>query len=516
MKVISQIALLIVVSTVGFCTSVDAQDKQNLRLGWYDWEPYQYEKMLNGQRSLTGLDIELIKAISGDAGLELEFEGGAFGDILDRIRDGRVDMTVAYEREERKEYGRYSFPYRLETEVILVRRGEAGKFPCSTLSQLLDSMRGRTRLGTVAGFAYGPEDFAAYLREPANKGFIDQSASDRDAIEKLINGEVDAYVGDQMVAATIAWRNGWLDQVEELPLVINQEQLYVLFSKEGVSETQLTAFNDSLIRLRGDGTLNRITLQYLHPILISMTTESTWFFAIDVLGTIAFIISGVVLAYRERFSVFGALVLASLPAVGGGIVRDLITGRDPVGFVRSPLYALLILGTVLGGYLVVSVRHLFLSGSGKAEEGQSSRFRKVAENLVEFFDCLGLAAFTITGVAVAVSTGLDPLWLWGPVLAALTSSGGGILRDVVRGDIEHSALKHSFYPEIAVIWGLVLSLYLKYSGAQLTATTLFQAVVITMVGAFLTRTLAYLKGWKAPSYSWHRHQEVDPQVQTPS
>ena len=54
------------------------------------------------------------------------------------------------------------------------------------------------------------------------------------------------------------------------------------------------------------------------------------------MGTAAFALSGVVLAYGGQYTLFGALVLAALPAVGGGIVRDLLLQRDPLGVVRSP------------------------------------------------------------------------------------------------------------------------------------------------------------------------------------
>ncbi|MDX1570374.1 MAG: TRIC cation channel family protein [Xanthomonadales bacterium] len=482
-----------------------AQSEEPLLLGWYDWEPYQFEKIQGTERVLTGLDIELVRAIAAGADLELEYENRGFEEILDGLRNGTIDLTVAYERADRSEYAHHSFPYRIQTEVMLVRRGEAAAFPTESLSALINGIQDRkTRIGTVEGFAYGPEDFAAFLEDPENSEFIVQSENDREGLQRLIDGEVDAHVTDRMVGTMIAWRNGWLDQIEEVPIIINQEQLFVLFSRASTTEEQLTAFNDSLVRLRDSGMLDRISRQYLQPILIAMTTESNWFLIIDILGTIAFAISGVILAYTERYSIFGALVLASLPAVGGGIVRDLLTGRDPVGFVRTPVYALLIFGTVMIGYVIMAAKNLLSSKIKEFNEQRAQRLQTIGAYVVEFFDCLGLASFTITGVAVAVSTRVDPLWIWGPVLAALTGAGGGILRDVVRGNVEHSALKESFYPEVAFVWGFILSMYLEFTGAELTAGALYYAVVLTMIGAFVTRMMAIFFGWKAPSYSLRR------------
>ena len=67
------------------------------------------------------------------------------------------------------------------------------------------------------------------------------------------------------------------------------------------------------------------------------------------MGTVAFALSGVVLVYGGQYTLFGALVLAALPAVGGGIVRDLLLQRDPLGVVRSPEALLSVFGTVLAG-----------------------------------------------------------------------------------------------------------------------------------------------------------------------
>jgi polar amino acid transport system substrate-binding protein len=205
------------------------------------------------------------------------------------------------------------------------------------------------------------------------------------------------------------------------------------------------------------------------------------------------------LAVRERYSVVGALVLAALPAVGGGFLRDLLVSRVPVGVVRTPLYVELIVGTVLAGYLLLRIGRI-LEGSSHRVAGLSAPARRLGQHTVAFFDSLGLASFTVTGVAVAVGSNVQPLWLWGPLLAVLTAAGGGIVRDVVRGQIEDSSLKVSFYPEVAALWGFALSAFLAEMGEELTAGALFWAVLVTIAGAFATRMLAYWRGWKAPAY----------------
>ena len=117
------------------------------------------------------------------------------------------------------------------------------------------------------------------------------------------------------------------------------------------------------------------------------------------------------------------------------MVRDVIVSR-PLGAISSPLYAYLILGTVGIGYLFLRVIDRLRSKDpphGRdAKPTDEGSFLGQAGNIVEIFDALGLAAFTVTGVVVALSQQVHPLWLWGPLLATLTGAGGGIGASVAR------------------------------------------------------------------------------------
>lgn len=167
----NSLAVTVLIS-FGVCPILSAQESRPLKVGWYDWEPYQYERVVNGQRVLSGLDIEMLQAIGKRAKLNMTFEHHSFDAVLAGLQDGSIDLTIGYRRSEREVYARYSFPYRLETEVILVRRGSARRFPSSTLSELLKSMRGKTKIGAVTGYVYGPRKFSDFLNDPANRQFI--------------------------------------------------------------------------------------------------------------------------------------------------------------------------------------------------------------------------------------------------------------------------------------------------------------------------------------------------------
>ena len=236
------------------------------------------------------------------------------------------------------------------------------------------------------------------------------------------------------------------------------------------------------------GRFDEVAQRYLFPVIVSITTASRWYTWIDILGTVAFIISGLIIARRENYNIVGAVVLGSLPAVGGGIVRDLLCGRDPVAFVRSDVYLPLILAVVGIGWVVVN------SGVLHAKNDGDAQLARQGERLVEFWDAIGLASFTVTGVAVALRQGLEPLWLWGPLFAARTAAGGGVIRDVVRSK-PAGTLTTSFYAEVAILWGLALSVWLTLQGVELAAGHFSIAAVLTVLGAATTRMVAWHTGF---------------------
>jgi polar amino acid transport system substrate-binding protein len=104
-------------------------------------------------------------------------------------------------------------------------------------------------------------------------------------------------------------------------------------------------------------------------------------------------------------------------------------------------------------------------------------------------------------VVVALVTHAKPLWIWGPILAAITASGGGIMRDVVRSDPEIPFLKGEIYPEIAVFWGAVLSVYLMTEAAELHAEHIAIGTMITFLGAFATRMAVIYFGFRSPRFT---------------
>src|SRR6185503_16515554 len=106
----------------------------------------------------------------------------------------------------------------------------------------------------------------------------------------------------------------------------------------------------------------------------------------------------------ERYSLFGALVLASVAALAGGMSRDLLIARHPIGIMANPLYVLLVLGTVAGAYLAGMGWSLARGRASLANTVGWVQRRGLDRAAFEIADAFALSCFAVVGVAVAVAS----------------------------------------------------------------------------------------------------------------
>lgn len=197
----------------------------------------------------------------------------------------------------------------------------------------------------------------------------------------------------------------------------------------------------------------------------------------DVIGTIAFAISGALLGIQRRMDIFGILILALVTAIGGGIVRDLMVGRIPPTSLQTGLYMSITLITV--GIVFIMYRY----GWNRYIEG------KGATKLYLTADALGLASFTVTGATVGITTDPGNLVLT-VVLGGLTAVGGGIIRDILAHRTP-SVLKEEVYALPALLGGIAY--FVVYGmGHQIVAS------YVTFLIVFVIRMVAIEYHWNLP------------------
>jgi len=192
----------------------------------------------------------------------------------------------------------------------------------------------------------------------------------------------------------------------------------------------------------------------------------------DIVGTIAFALSGFMVATRDRLDLLGIFIASFLTALGGGILRDTLADRVPYTFSHY-LPAVLVI-------LVISVAILF-------------KFYKKSqiENTTIFVisDSVGLISFSITGSLVGIMADFN---IVGVIMLALaTAVGGGIMRDTLLNRVP-VVLTSELYGTVSILVGFVIFV-LNYFGEvnNMSIASVF------CLGLTL-RLVAYYKKWNLP------------------
>ena len=120
-------------------SAVGQNAQRELKSGWYPWDPYQYTVVKNDVKRLTGLDVQLIRAVFEQMGYEVAYEDVSWEQHQLDVKNGVRDIAAgAFKNAERAEYAYFSEPYRKETDVLYVRKGEASRY---SFSDVLDLTR---------------------------------------------------------------------------------------------------------------------------------------------------------------------------------------------------------------------------------------------------------------------------------------------------------------------------------------------------------------------------------------
>ncbi|MBQ1901132.1 MAG: trimeric intracellular cation channel family protein [Lachnospiraceae bacterium] len=204
----------------------------------------------------------------------------------------------------------------------------------------------------------------------------------------------------------------------------------------------------------------------------------------NIVGSMAFALSGVSLAIRKKMDIFGVIILAVVTATGGGVMRDIIIGRFPPVAFTDPSY-------VIFSGIVAIVAFTIVYFIRYQNHSVPSKFLETYNKANFWFDTLGLAAFTVEGVhAGLLSDESDNLFLL-IFLGVITGVGGGLLRDIFAIEMPYIFTKH-IYAVAAIIGAIVMGILVLYTPFQ----------TISMMAGFLIivciRVLAYHFQWNLP------------------
>ncbi|NCF14858.1 MAG: trimeric intracellular cation channel family protein [Gammaproteobacteria bacterium] len=196
-------------------------------------------------------------------------------------------------------------------------------------------------------------------------------------------------------------------------------------------------------------------------------------YSLEMLGTAAFAFSGALAASRKRMDIFGFCVLALMPAVGGGTIRDIIIDRVPVFWVSDNRY---IAVAIIAALVVFFAPHRKPGGR---------------RQLLVWADALGLSLFAALGTEICLQHNTGPLVA--VMLGVTTAVTGGMIRDVICNEIP-LILSREIYATAA------FAASLAYVLADNLALDGNLALTIGVATGFAVRGLAIVYNWSLPSF----------------
>lgn len=194
---------------------------------------------------------------------------------------------------------------------------------------------------------------------------------------------------------------------------------------------------------------------------------------LDHASVLVFALTGALVASRAQLDLVGFIFFATLTGIGGGTVRDLVLGRDPVFWVQRPELVLLTAGAAV---LVFFTAHLF-----------ESRYR-----LIVWLDAFALAVAVPAGVGLALETGASPVVV--VAMGVVTGTFGGLIRDVVGNELP-LVLKQKELYVTATFGGAVVAVALIGVGMPRPVALIFCGLVVIAL-----RAGSLLLGWSLPTY----------------
>jgi len=199
---------------------------------------------------------------------------------------------------------------------------------------------------------------------------------------------------------------------------------------------------------------------------------------LEIIGTVAFAVSGALIAIEKHMDLLGVATLGVVTAVGGGVIRDLILGVTPPLAFRHPQNALIAIAASLLIFLPWVRNHLRAN-------------RRLFDQALLIMDTLGLGVFTVLGISNTMLFAAEPNWFLLIFVGVITGVGGGVLRDVLAGNTPFIFVKH-IYACASIAGALVCILIWEYLLSPNLALFMGMLVVIVI------RLLSARYHWNLP------------------
>ncbi|HEX6975960.1 MAG TPA: trimeric intracellular cation channel family protein [Vicinamibacterales bacterium] len=201
-----------------------------------------------------------------------------------------------------------------------------------------------------------------------------------------------------------------------------------------------------------------------------LASTASLLFALDLIGTFVFALSGAASGVKNKLDAFGVGVLAFVAGNAGGVTRDVLIGAVPPAAINN-------------------WRYVAVSLTAAALTFVSYPNVKRLQPIVLLFDAAGLGLFAVSGTQKALAFGIDPIE--SALLGMLTGIGGGVLRDLLVNEIP--VVLHTDFYALAALAGAAVVVAGHLAGWPPVASTIAGATL-----CFVIRLIAIRRGWSLP------------------
>ncbi len=200
----------------------------------------------------------------------------------------------------------------------------------------------------------------------------------------------------------------------------------------------------------------------------------------EIIGTIAFSVSGALIAASCNLDIFGVTFIGVITAIGGGMLRDMLVGNcPPLIFSNTYIFVIAAITAIIVFIVAYINRQHF------------EALKEKIEKINNVFDAIGLSAFTVTGAEIACEAGFSDKILLVVLMGMITGVGGGIFRDVLVSKTPYVLKKH-IYALASIAGSLIYYMIRMYIDKEVIGT------IVAMLSVFIVRILATKYRWELP------------------
>lgn len=222
--------------------------------------PYPPFQFYADDGSLTGIEIDLIRAVGEKIGCTLTILPLPWARIVSSIADGQLEIAMnAIHKPERDGFARFTAPY-LSIEVrLFVRREQA---PHLRLEKIEDLLNIAGQIGTVNGYSYGLAFDRLLADSPSLAARIDAARDHQTNLRKLISGRLSGLVGQTVTVMAAARELGMSDRIVGLTPAFDAPDYHLMVSRASVSEDRFQRIDRAVRELRDSGKVEKLVARY--------------------------------------------------------------------------------------------------------------------------------------------------------------------------------------------------------------------------------------------------------------